>query len=966
MFLVVPVLLIASQYSTATAIAAPEERAASAVAPMSLSSPPPVHGKNPKLDSGLVAVDQESARHGSDAGLAEAQRRGFRTPGELVKVVIEADDPHAVADAVTRLGGRGEAQWQHLLQALVPPSELDRIADLEQVRYVRPPFRSVPQAVAGQGITATNAAAWQAAGITGVGVKVGIIDLGFYGYFAAQSSGDLPSTLTLVNYCPQGFTYETDHGTAVAEIVHEIAPGTQMYLICIDTEVTLAQAESYAKSQGISIINHSVGWPNTSRGDGSGRPGTPDATVADARANGILWVNAAGNHAEQHWQGVFADTDLDGYHNFSGIYETNPVQVGPQRRICAFLKWDSWPATSSDYDLGLFSANQNGFVAASVNPQTGSQPPKEGACYTNTSGVTDSVGAVIILYAGQSGARLDLFTTDDLYYQVAAGSVLEPASSAAAFAVGAICWQGDLLESFSSRGPTIDGRTKPDIAGPDSVSSYTYGPFGGCGSPYGFPGTSAASPHVAGAAALVKQQQPSWGPAQIQSFLESRAADLGTPGKDTSYGAGKLTLGQPTAGYLLSVVRAGSGTGTVTSTPSGIGCGTSCSATFPSGTVVTLVASPASGSTFAGWSGPCSGTGSCSLTMNAQTSVTATFSTSGSTTNVLSVTLSGAGFGRVISDPAGIDCASSCSASFPAGSNVTLTAMPSSGSVFDGWGGSCGGTSTCIVSMGSARSVMASFSPGPAVQFSAPSYSVSEVSGQALISVSRSGNASSGLSVQYATSDGTASAGSDYTSAVGTLSFSPGQVSASFAIPITDDSFPEGDETIMAALSSPSGGALGSPSTAVIRIGESDRVMRPDSQVKLSGDATYVGNNIYNSSGSGQQRTAGARRGTRATFYLRIQNDGNISDSFRVRAAGSSSAFYVHYFSGSTDITNLVTGAGYVSRALSPTSGVTLRLEITVRGSASIGTIKSWLVTAISQQRPVRLDAIVAKVKVTN
>src|SRR5207249_7910912 len=77
----------------------------------------------------------------------------------------------------------------------------------------------------------------------------------------------------------------------------------------------------------------------------------------------------------------------------------------------------------------------------------------------------------------------------------------------------------------------------------------------------------------------------------------------------------------------LSVTRAGTGSGTVTSSPAKIDCGATCSASFPSGTVVSLAAAPASGSTFAGWSGVCSGTASCSVTMDAAKNVTATFDT---------------------------------------------------------------------------------------------------------------------------------------------------------------------------------------------------------------------------------------------------------------------------------------------------------------------------------------------------
>ena len=105
--------------------------------------------------------------------------------------------------------------------------------------------------------------------------------------------------------------------------------------------------------------------------------------------------------------------------------------------------------------------------------------------------------------------------------------------------VGAICFQNDSLEPYSSRGPTIDARIKPDIAGQDAVTSGVYGAFSTCGSS-GFTGTSAASPHTAGAAALAKQVNPSLTASQLRSFLQGRAGELGAAGADNLFGAGKL------------------------------------------------------------------------------------------------------------------------------------------------------------------------------------------------------------------------------------------------------------------------------------------------------------------------------------------------------------------------------------------------------------------------------------------
>lgn len=170
--------------------------------------------------------------------------------------------------------------------------------------------------------------------------------------------------------------------------------------------------------------------------------------------------------------------------------------------------------------------------------------------------------------------------------------------------------------------------------------------------------------------------------------------------------------------YELSVSLAGTGSGTVTSADGEIDCGTTCSASYPSGTQVTLTATPAAGSTFTGWSGAgCSGTGTCVVTMDAAQGVTATFTASAPPSYTLSVSKAGSGSGTVTSADGGIDCGTTCSASYPSGTHVTLTAAAVAGSTFSGWSGAgCSGTGTCVVTLTAAENVTASFataSPAP-------------------------------------------------------------------------------------------------------------------------------------------------------------------------------------------------------------------------------------------------------------
>jgi len=167
------------------------------------------------------------------------------------------------------------------------------------------------------------------------------------------------------------------------------------------------------------------------------------------------------------------------------------------------------------------------------------------------------------------------------------------------------------------------------------------------------------------------------------------------------------------ASFPLSVSSAGTGTGTITSTPAGINCGTDCLQSFAPGTSVTLTATPANSSTFTGWGGACSGTGTCTVTMSQARNVTAGFSSLAPPPASYQLTIDdrGTGLGTVTSTPAGINCGDDCIQSFAAGSSVQLTAKPAAGSVFAGWGGACSGTGTCTVTMSQARTVTVQFEP---------------------------------------------------------------------------------------------------------------------------------------------------------------------------------------------------------------------------------------------------------------
>ncbi len=150
--------------------------------------------------------------------------------------------------------------------------------------------------------------------------------------------------------------------------------------------------------------------------------------------------------------------------------------------------------------------------------------------------------------------------------------------------------------------------------------------------------------------------------------------------------------------------------GVISSSPTGIDCPNRCSYNFVTGTTVTLQADYVDGYTFTGWSGGgCSGSGSCTVTMAEDQSVTATYTAA---TTYYTLTVTNSGNGSVISSSGGIDCGSDCIDNFSDGTSITLTATPSVGYEFDGWGGTvCSGTGQCVFTVNSDTIITASFSP---------------------------------------------------------------------------------------------------------------------------------------------------------------------------------------------------------------------------------------------------------------
>jgi len=496
--------------------------------------------------------------------LEAAPDLGYVVRDGRIQVVIVTTEGRAstLADALTSRGAKFVLVERGRIQAFVSPSlltELDHHPDVllvERPLYAElpePRLRAAPEAlkllaVTSEGLDEMNAAAWHAAGFTGEGVKVGVIDLEF-GNLDDLLGVELPAAPATTYRSFGGAQSSPDqvHGTACAEIVHDIAPDAELYLAEIRTGNDLSAALNWMTDQGVSVVTMSVGFYGAGPGDGTGS--LVDDITAFSIASDALFVTSAGNDRRSHWQGSTADADGNGWVDFAPGDDLNELSftMSAGDRVAVNIVWNDWSSPTSDYSLHLFRIDgaEPEEVRVSDRAQTGQsfQQPYESITYTAPDGGrfgvrigrTDVVGT----------HDMELFSLDsDLVNWVGDGSVTLPADGEVVVAAAAVNYNPPyLVRSYSSAGPAngpggslTGGAVKPDLSGYDGVSTASYGTRG-------FFGTSAASPHVAGAAALIRGADPTLDVASTRAFLEARAPDLGAAGKDNDTGWGRVFLG---------------------------------------------------------------------------------------------------------------------------------------------------------------------------------------------------------------------------------------------------------------------------------------------------------------------------------------------------------------------------------------------------------------------------------------
>ncbi len=264
---------------------------------------------------------------------------------------------------------------------------MPRLANVPQSEPGGEPWNLLA-AVDGEEIGKTNADEWHADGITGAGIKVGIVDYFDSGWAAAKAAGEVPTEAGFIcrnagaNCAAQMFASGSDHGTAVAEIVHEMAPGAQLYLATVSTTADLQAAVNYFDLQGVHIITRSLTSEYDGAGDGSG----PIAEVIqDAVNKGMAWFNSAGNSAERvsgegaYWRGTWTDTDGDNFMEFAPASGPNPPDEFLGFVCSGFmngLRWDDWEPDATDYDMYVYNSIGIGDRPQRQRPDAGRRPDR--------------------------------------------------------------------------------------------------------------------------------------------------------------------------------------------------------------------------------------------------------------------------------------------------------------------------------------------------------------------------------------------------------------------------------------------------------------------------------------------------------------------------------------------------------------------------------------------------------------
>ncbi|WP_146854126.1 choice-of-anchor D domain-containing protein, partial [Brevifollis gellanilyticus] len=537
-----------------------------------------------KLDSQLVYLSAQQQGQPVANGAPSLIPSVELTEGNLVLVDISGGVSKGLLDAITEAGGAVVNQFAPFdaIRAKVPVGALENLAGRADVRSISP----AAQAITNMGTVVSEADRTHRAstaranlGVTGNGVKIGVLSDGVNSLGISINNGNINANAVVI----PGQAGSGDEGTAMMELIQDLAPGAQLYFAtAFNGNASFASNILALQAAGCTIIVDDVGYFNESPFQDQ-VISQAVKTVSDA---GVLYFSSAGNSGNKNdgtsgtWEGDFVSggavaapvTGTGTLLDFGGATTFNTVTAGGSSRRVDLFWSDPDLASANDYDLFVLDSTGASVLRSSTNLQTGTQSPYEAVSTLN---IGERI--VVVKRAGAADRFLQL-TTGRARLTISTSGVVRGhnASGAAnAFCVAAtnvanspspsvfVGGGTNPVETFSSDGPrriffqangtpltagnfsSTGGQvlSKPDITAADgtvtTVTGFTT-----------FFGTSAAAPHAAAIAALLKSYKPSLTPAQIRTAMTSTALDIETAGVDRDSGAG-IVMAEPA---LASVV----------------------------------------------------------------------------------------------------------------------------------------------------------------------------------------------------------------------------------------------------------------------------------------------------------------------------------------------------------------------------------------------------------------------------
>jgi hypothetical protein len=402
-----------------------------------------------------------------------------------------------------------------------------------------------------EAVTVTRADTWHRAGVRGQGVTIAMVGrFETASWNAAANRGELPPTsevlcrLDFGGNCPE---LAGGPDTKLAEVVHDVAPDATLAVTSASTADELEDELEWLVSAGVDILVHPATAPIDGPGDGTG---PLDDVFDDLVAEGITVVQPVGDSAARpggrssYYRWAYADEDHDGFLEFAPGDETlsAPCASSPG------LRWDDFGegVDATNYDVWVDDGTFD-FKRGNARQDLGAPPVEPYAvCFATGARTAEIRVELIDEGAAAVGDTLELlgtgggfeYSTDDGSASVSGAD----SANAGVLTVGATDTAlGTRISPTSSRGPTTDGRTVPDLVAPSCLTTWLgtirYGDVR-C-----YDGTVAAAAVVAGAAALRLQEAPSSTPADLATWLTTSAVqDAGAAGPDAVYGAGVLRL----------------------------------------------------------------------------------------------------------------------------------------------------------------------------------------------------------------------------------------------------------------------------------------------------------------------------------------------------------------------------------------------------------------------------------------